>query len=157
MQQINQRRPRLLLGNRALHLQPKRPLRQRRQDLGHVNDAGVVQLSGQSHSELRNRLDPPPECLDVFCVHCLTSTNSHHFARAMKPKLKTATEARAEFEHKGLSIAAWSRANGLHQSLVYEILAGRKKCHRGKSHKAAVLLGMKAGEIVDQDPLKQAA
>ena len=59
-------------------------------------------------------------------------------------------EVKEEFKRKGLSIAAWSRQHGLHQSLVYEILAGRKKCHRGQSHKCAVLLGIKAGEIVDQ-------
>lgn len=65
------------------------------------------------------------------------------------PSLKTPKQARAEFERKGLSISAWARDNKVGRSLVYEILAGRKKCKRGASHKVAVLLGIKAGEIVE--------
>lgn len=78
--------------------------------------------------------------------------NAHQctpFCNAMKNTVKTAEEARAEFERKGLSIAAWARKHKVGRSLVYEVLAGRKKCHRGKSHKVAVLLGMKQGEIVE--------
>lgn len=67
-----------------------------------------------------------------------------------KPKsLKTPAQARAEFNHRGLSISAWARQHKVGRSLVYEILAGRKKCHRGASHKVAVLLGLKVGEIVE--------
>jgi gp16 family phage-associated protein len=65
------------------------------------------------------------------------------------PPLKTPDQARAEFERKGLSISAWARAHKVGRSLVYEVLKGRKKCLRGDSHKVAVLLGMKAGEIVE--------
>lgn len=36
--------------------------------------------------------------------------------------------------------------NGLTPSTVYAVLNGQKKCLRGESHKAAVLLGMKEGE-----------
>lgn len=64
------------------------------------------------------------------------------------PKLKTGAQARADFDHKGLSIAEWARRHNVGRSLVYEVLAGRKKCLRGDSHKIAVLLGMKHGEIV---------
>ena len=35
------------------------------------------------------------------------------------------------------------------RSLVYAVLAGRKKCYRGDSHKVAVLLGLKDGVIVE--------
>lgn len=67
-----------------------------------------------------------------------------------KPRtLKTPAQAKAELAHKGLSVASWARAHKVGRSLVYEILAGRKKCLRGDSHKVAVLLGMKAGEIVE--------
>lgn len=66
----------------------------------------------------------------------------------MTTKLKTTRQARAEFDRKGVPIAAWARAHGVSASLVYEILAGRKKCLRGSSHRVAVLLGLKAGEIV---------
>lgn len=58
-------------------------------------------------------------------------------------------KARAEFARTGVSISAWARANKFSKSLVYEVLAGRKKCYRGDSHKIAVLLGIKTGEIAD--------
>jgi gp16 family phage-associated protein len=61
--------------------------------------------------------------------------------------LRTPAEAHAEFERKGISVASWARENGVSRSLVYEILAGRKRCHRGDSHKIAVLLRLKAGEL----------
>lgn len=67
----------------------------------------------------------------------------------MKDTTKTAAQVRREFERKGVAIAAWARDHKVSRSLVYEILAGRKKCHRGQSHKIAVLLGLKKGEIVD--------
>ena len=66
---------------------------------------------------------------------------------ATAKRLKTAKQARAEFDRKGLSIAEWARTHKLGRSLVYEVLAGRKKCYRGASHRAAVLLGMKSGEL----------
>ena len=63
-------------------------------------------------------------------------------------KLKTHKQARAEFTRRGQSVAEWARTNGFGRSLVYEVLSGRKACHRGSSHKIAVLLGIKDGEIV---------
>lgn len=74
-------------------------------------------------------------------------TDAHHFARTMK-QLRTPEQVRADFESKGQSIADWARKNGFGRSLVYEVLAGRKKCKRGASHRVAVLLGLKRGEIV---------
>ena len=61
--------------------------------------------------------------------------------------LRTPAEARADFEQRGISIAAWARQHGLNVGLVYEILQGnkRRRCLRGQSHRAAVLLGLKAG------------
>lgn len=67
----------------------------------------------------------------------------------MKDTTKSAAQARREFERKGVAIAAWARDHKVSSSLVYQILAGKKKCHRGKSHKIAVLLGLKKGEVVD--------
>lgn len=65
------------------------------------------------------------------------------------PRLKTPEQARAEFERKGLSISAWARQRGVPASLVYEILRGnpRRRCLRGQSHRVAVLLGIKDGEL----------
>ncbi len=67
---------------------------------------------------------------------------------APKP-VRTVAEARAEFERKGLSIRGWAKAHGLPAGLVYDILRGnpRRRCLRGDSHRAAVLLGIKDGEL----------
>lgn len=62
-------------------------------------------------------------------------------------KLRTPAEAKAWLQYQGISVSQWCRENNCNQSLVYEILAGRKKCHRGMSHNIAVLLGMKDGLI----------
>lgn len=59
-----------------------------------------------------------------------------------------ATDIRAEFHRKGISISAWALANGFSPNLVFEVLSGRKKGDRGQSHKIAVSLGLKEGEIV---------
>lgn len=62
-------------------------------------------------------------------------------------KLRTAEEARAELQRKGVSITQWAVANGYSTNLVFEVLGGRKKCLRGQSHEIAVALGIKEGEI----------
>nr|WP_295782177.1 DNA-binding protein [Rhodoferax sp.] len=62
-------------------------------------------------------------------------------------KIRTPAEAKAWLQFQGISVSQWCRENGCNQSLVYEILAGRKKCHRGMSHNIAVKLGIKAGVI----------
>jgi gp16 family phage-associated protein len=61
--------------------------------------------------------------------------------------LRTAEDVRAEFQRKGVSISRWAIANGYSTNLVFEVLAGRKKCLRGQAHNIAVSLGLKAGEI----------
>jgi gp16 family phage-associated protein len=63
--------------------------------------------------------------------------------------LRTSRDVRDEFQRKGVSVAAWARANGFETNLVFEVLSGRKKGVRGQSHKIAVKLGLKAGEIVE--------
>lgn len=60
---------------------------------------------------------------------------------------RTGADLRAEFERRGLSIAEWARSNGFSSALVYQVLAGRKRCVRGQSHQIAVKLGLKNGEI----------
>lgn len=62
-------------------------------------------------------------------------------------KLRTAAEAHAWLQYQGISIAQWARENKKNDSLVREVLAGRKKCLRGECHNIAVLLGMKEGQI----------
>lgn len=65
-------------------------------------------------------------------------------------KLRTPAEARAWLDYQGITVSQWARENNVHHSLVREILAGRKKCLRGKSHNIAVLLGMKHGVITNR-------
>jgi len=66
----------------------------------------------------------------------------------MKPtrRVKTTKQVRDEFNRTGKSITDWAREHGYKDSLVFEVLRGRK-CLRGKSHEIAVLLGLKDGEI----------
>lgn len=63
--------------------------------------------------------------------------------------LRTADEARAELQSKGISITQWAIAHKFSPNLVFEVLGGRKKCVRGKAHEIAVKLGLKEGEIAD--------
>ncbi|ALS60688.1 DNA-binding protein [Pandoraea norimbergensis] len=71
-------------------------------------------------------------------------------------KLRTADEARAELQSKGISITQWAIANRFSPNLVFEVLGGRKKCVRGQAHEIAIKLGLKAGEIC-ADPAKALA
>lgn len=66
-------------------------------------------------------------------------------------RTRTPAEAKAEFARKGLSIRAWALKHNLPPTLVYEILRGneRRRCLRGASHRAAVLLGIKDGELAE--------
>lgn len=68
-------------------------------------------------------------------------------------KLRTAEEARAELDSKGVSVTSWAVANHFNPNLVLEILAGRRKAVRGQSHNIAVKLGIKQGELCS-DPAK---
>lgn len=56
-------------------------------------------------------------------------------------------EVRADLDRRGVSIAAFAREHGLPQGTVYQVLSGQKKGRRGEAHRAAVLLGLKAGVI----------
>lgn len=56
-------------------------------------------------------------------------------------------EKRLEFALHGVSIRQWAQTHGYPVQLVYQVLAGRKRCMRGKSHAIAVRLGLKPGVI----------
>lgn len=75
------------------------------------------------------------------------------------PPLKT-DAIRQEFARRGLSVSAWARAHGYSCQLVYQVLAGRKRCVRGQCHEIAVRLGLKdgvLGTVADIDALSTAA
>lgn len=61
---------------------------------------------------------------------------------------RAAEEVRGDFLRKGISISAWAKQHKLSRSLVHAVLSGRLTGRFGKSHKAAVLLGIKDGEII---------
>lgn len=63
--------------------------------------------------------------------------------------IKTPEQIKAEFERKGLSLSAWARQHGLRPAVVFDLLSGRQVGRYGQAHKAAVLLGLKDGEIVE--------
>lgn len=69
---------------------------------------------------------------------------------------RTPEDVRNEFQRKGISIASWATANGFNTNLVFEVLAGRKKGVRGQSHRIAVKLGLKQGEIVEESNIGKA-
>lgn len=51
------------------------------------------------------------------------------------------------FRQSGVSVAAWSRANGFNPKLVYQVLSGQRRALRGQSHDIAVKLGIKKGTL----------
>lgn len=67
----------------------------------------------------------------------------------MPAKLQDPARAKAIFETSGWSVAEWARLQGFSTGLVYQVLEGRRKCLRGQSHRIAVALGLKAGEMID--------
>ena len=62
-------------------------------------------------------------------------------------KLLTAAQALDRLTREGLSIAEWAKRNKIGAGSVYAVLSGRSSGRFGVAHKAAVLLGMKAGTI----------
>lgn len=50
---------------------------------------------------------------------------------------------REAFRDDDLSFAEWARSRGFNPSLVYEVLAGRRRAMRGETREIAVALGLK--------------
>jgi gp16 family phage-associated protein len=63
--------------------------------------------------------------------------------------LRTREEILRDFENKGISIRGWAIAHGITPAVVHGLLKGGRKGRIGASHKAAVMLGLKNGEIVE--------
>lgn len=63
--------------------------------------------------------------------------------------LKTRDQVKADFLRTGTSIAGWARQNNVSRALVGAILNEERPCRIGQSHKIAVLLRLKEGEIVN--------
>lgn len=65
------------------------------------------------------------------------------------PSEQACSQARERLAKRGISVKQWAKDRNLNPSTVYAVLNGQKKCLRGESHRAAVLLGIKDG-VVEQ-------
>ncbi|EGA3604858.1 DNA-binding protein [Salmonella enterica] len=61
--------------------------------------------------------------------------------------IKSPKEVKERLDQKGISVSAWAKSHGFSKTLVYSVLRGDRSCRIGSSHKIAVLLGMKEGDI----------
>ncbi|MDB5931636.1 MAG: hypothetical protein JWR60_3343 [Polaromonas sp.] len=64
--------------------------------------------------------------------------------------LKTKEEVLEDFARKGVSLRSWAITHNLSPAVVAGVLKGRIAGRIGEGHKAAVLLGLKDGEIVEK-------
>lgn len=58
-------------------------------------------------------------------------------------------EAKENLDRSGMSIRCWALKNNFTPSLVNNVLKGKVSGRIGMSHKIAVLLGVKDGDIVE--------
>ncbi|NWA28523.1 DNA-binding protein [Pseudomonas gingeri] len=58
--------------------------------------------------------------------------------------LRSPSEAKNWLRAQGISISEFARQHDLDSATTYQVLSGAKKGYRGKAHKAAVALGIKA-------------
>lgn len=65
--------------------------------------------------------------------------------------MKTIAEVRAEMYSRGETAAGWAKKHGVSPEIVRGLLLGRVKGRNGDAHKAAVLLGLKDGVIVEDE------
>lgn len=61
--------------------------------------------------------------------------------------LRTLSQAKAWLDEQGKSVQEFAREHDLCPATTYQVLSGHKKGKRGKSHAAAVCLGIKAGVL----------
>ena len=64
--------------------------------------------------------------------------------RTAAPALRTAEQARQWLIDNGLSVSAFAEKHGLDRNAVNNALRSSSRCRIGKTHDAAVALGMKA-------------
>lgn len=64
--------------------------------------------------------------------------------------LRTLSQAKAWLDAQGKSVQEFAREHDLCPSTTYQVLSGHKKGKRGKSHAAAVCLGLKAEPQEDE-------
>lgn len=62
----------------------------------------------------------------------------------MAKRTYTAEEVKQRFRARGQTIAEWAKQHGYPEMEVYRVISGQYKCHRGRAHRIAVDLGLKA-------------
>ena len=67
-----------------------------------------------------------------------------------KRPLRTREQARADIERRGISLAEWAREHGVNPKRVYDVISGRNIGMFGESHRIAVLLGLREGDLTEQ-------
>ncbi|UVH60680.1 DNA-binding protein [Variovorax paradoxus] len=58
-------------------------------------------------------------------------------------EIRTAEQVAAWFRRNGITVVAWAEEHGFEPEIVYALISGRTRGLRGRSHEAAVALGMK--------------
>ncbi|WP_282244807.1 DNA-binding protein [Stenotrophomonas sp. PS02300] len=76
--------------------------------------------------------------------------------RTAKPKLRTPDEARQWLRDNGITVIAFTKQNNLCRHAVNDALRGIGKGNYGKSHAAAVALGIKPDPNSCTNPSKPA-
>ena len=64
--------------------------------------------------------------------------------------MKTLEQVKTEFNRRGETVAHWARKHKFEIDHVRSVLSGKAKGCWGESHKIAVTLGIKDGEIVEE-------
>lgn len=65
--------------------------------------------------------------------------------------MKTLAEAKAEMSRRGETASGWAKKHGVSPETVRGVLLGRIKGRNGEAHRVAVLLGVKDGEILEDE------
>jgi gp16 family phage-associated protein len=63
--------------------------------------------------------------------------------------MKTLEQVKTELRRRGETVTGWALKHGFKADDVRAVIYGRSKWSWGESHKIAVTLGLKEGEIVD--------
>ncbi|QYN44479.1 DNA-binding protein [Gilliamella sp. ESL0441] len=58
-------------------------------------------------------------------------------------KVLTPQQVKQQFQQEGKTIKSWAIENGYHPVVVYNVLNGLSRAHRGKTHDIAVKLRLK--------------
>jgi len=65
--------------------------------------------------------------------------------------VKRLEQAKATLRRLGLSLPEFARRAGVNYHVARRVMRGELKGYRGDAHKVAVLLGLKEGEILDEN------